>query len=137
MDEQGKHLTQAEIQIKKLEAMRQQREQVSAESAPKSPSAPKTEAARIEERLRAMRIAGEKSRGSAPRRPKIEGKQKSSKLTFAQIRLLEEILAKDSRLKGSVITRIALNRFLNIENTAEENDLEARINEILGQLKNR
>jgi len=71
------------------------------------------------------------------RRVKIDGKQKSSKLTFTQIRLLEEVLAQDHRLKGSLITRIALNRLLGLDNTSQENDFEAQLNEILRQLKSR
>jgi len=58
-------------------------------------------------------------------------------LTFTQIRILEQLKSEDKRLRGSVVTRIALNRFLNLENTAEENDLESRINEILRQFKSR
>jgi len=136
VDEQGKHLTEAEKQIRRLESLRQQREQTSKSAAEKAYFPPKTQAARIEERLKSMRNDAQMPVGTR-RRPKIEGKQKSSKLTFTQIRVLEQLKLADKRLRGSVITRIALNRFLNLENTAEENELEARINEILRQIKNR
>ena len=136
MDDQGQHLTEAEKQVRRLESLRRQREEATAESAQKAAQAPKTEAARIEERLRAMRASVEKAAGSR-RRPKIDGKQRSAKLTYAQIKLLEQILEMDKRLRGSVVTRIALNRFLNIENSPEENDMEAVINDILRQIKSR
>ena len=136
VDEQGKHLTEAEKQIRRLEALRQQREQTSKSTAEKAYFPPKTQAARIEEKLKSMRNDSQMPAGTK-RRVKIEGKQKSSKLTFTQIRVLEQLFSEDKRMRGSVITRIALNRFLNLENTADENDLEARINEILRQIKNR
>ncbi len=89
----------------------------------------------MEEKLRAMRSQAERPLG-AKRRAKIEGKQKSSKLTFVQIKVLEQLMSADKRLRGSVITRIALNRLLGLENTPEETDLEARLSEILRQYKN-
>jgi hypothetical protein len=129
-----KQLTEAEKQVQRLQALRQQREQVSRDSAERAFSAPKTQAERTEQRLRAMRAEADRPKG---RRPRIEGKQKSSKLTFLQIRVLEQILSQDKRLRGSVVTRIALNRLLGLENSAEENDLEGRIAEILRTFKNR
>ena len=131
-----KHLTEAEKQIRRLESLRQGKEQTSKASVQKAYFPAKTQAAKMEERLKAMRTQADRPVGTG-RRPKIEGKQKSSKLTFVQIRVLEQLRAEDKRLRGSVITRIALNRFLNLENTPEENDLEAKINEILRQHKNR
>ena len=136
MGEPNKHLTEAEKQILRLQALRQQSDNSSKASAEKAYSPAKTQAAKIEDRLKAMRSEAQRPVGK-PRRVKIEGKQKSSKLTFPQIHLLEQLLAQDKRLRGSVITRIALNRFLNIDNTSEENDLETAINEILRQMKNR
>jgi hypothetical protein len=130
-----KNLTEAEKQIRRLEALRRGKEQTSKDSVEKAYFPAKTQAAKMEERLIAMRDRAKVPAGR--RRAKIEGKQKSSKLTFVQIRVLEQILASDKRLRGSVITRIALNRFLNLENTPEENDLEAKINEILRQFKSR
>jgi hypothetical protein len=135
VEDQGRHLTEAEKQIRRLEALRQQREETSKASTEKAYFPAKTQAARIEDRLKAMRRQAEDSPRKS-RRAKIEGKQKSSKLTFVQIRVLEQLLGKDKRLRGSAITRIALNRLLNLENTAEENELESRINEFLRQLKN-
>ncbi len=134
MDEQAKPLTEAEKQIRRLESLRQQREQTSKDAAQKNFYPAKTQAARMEEKLKAMRDDAQRPVGTK-RRPKIDGKQKSSKLTFTQIKVMERLLSQDKRLRGSAITRIALNRFLNLENTSEENELEARINEILRQFK--
>src|SRR5258708_25409258 len=106
--EQEKHLTEAEKQIQRLETLRQQREQTSKSAVEKTYFPPKTQAARIEERLKAMRDNAQMPAGTK-RRPKIEGKQKSSKLTFTQIRVLEQLKSEDKRLRGSAITRIALN----------------------------
>ncbi len=134
MGEPNKQLTEAEKQILRLQALRQQSDNNSKASVEKAVSPSRTQAAKIEDRLRAMRVDAQRPLGK-PRKAKIEGKQKSSKLTFAQIALLEQLLAKDKRLRGSAVTRIALNRFLNIDNSSEENDLEAAINEILRQIK--
>lgn len=90
----------------------------------------------MEEKLRAMRGQAEKPVGSK-RHAKIEGKQKSSKLTYLQIKVLEQLKSHDKRLRGSQVTRIALNRLLGLENSSEENEIETRINEILRQFKNR
>ncbi len=135
MSDPEKPLTEAEKQIRRLEALRQVREETTKESAEKAYFPAKTQAEKTAERLMAMRDASQKPAGS--RRVKIDGKQKSSKLRFLQIRILEQLLAEDKRLRGSVVTRIALNRFLNLENTAEENEMETKINEILRQHKNR
>lgn len=135
MSEQDKHLTEAEKQIRRLESLRQGREQTSRDSVEKAYFPPKSQAAKMEEKLRAMRSQAERPLG-AKRRAKIEGKQKSSKLTFVQIKVLEQLMSADKRLRGSVITRIALNRLLGLENTPEETDLEARLSEILRQYKN-
>jgi hypothetical protein len=136
VDDQDKHLTEAEKQIRRLQSLRQGREETSKASDEKAFLPSKTQAAKIEDRLRAMRRDAERPAGKS-RRVKIEGKQKSSKLTFVQIKVLEQLLAQDKRLRGSTVTRIALNRFLNIDNTAEENELESRINEILRQIKSK
>lgn len=134
MENQDGRMTEAEKQIRRLEALRQDKEAVSRESADRTFNPHKTQAERTEDRLRALR-----KRASQPvgRKSKIEGKQKSAKLTYIQIRALEQLLTQDKRLRGSVVTRIALNRFLGLENTQEENDLESRITELLRQLKGR
>jgi hypothetical protein len=131
-----KPLTEAEKQIRRLEALRMQNEKISKGSAEKAYFPSRTQASKMEDQLRAMRDEAGKPAG-ARRRTKIEGKQKSSKLTFLQIRVLQQIMEQDKRLRGSVVTRIALNRFLGLDNTADENDFEARINEILRQFKTR
>lgn len=135
MGDHDKHLTEAEKQIQRLQALRQQSDQTSKAASEKAHSPARTQAAKIEDRLRAMRSDAQRPVGK-PRRVKIEGKQKSSKLTFPQIHLLEQLRTQDKRLRGSVITRIALNRFLNLDNSSEENDLEAAINEVLRKMKN-
>ena len=136
MSDNDQHLTEAEKQIRRLQSLRQNREEASMASAEKAYFPPKTQAAKMEEKLRAMRGEADRPLGSK-RRPKIEGKQKSSKLTFLQIKVLEELKAQDKRLRGSQVTRIALNRLLGLENSSEENEIETRINEILRQIKNK
>ena len=133
--EPDKHLTQAEKQIQRLEALRLQREHTGSQSNEKAYQPPKTVVEQTTDRLKALR---EKSRKpAAPRRTRIDGKQRSSKLTFHHIRALEQIAALDKRLRGSVVTRIALNRLLGLENSAEENEMESSLNEVLRQIKNR
>ncbi len=136
MGESNEHLTEAEKQIRRLEALRQKKEEVSKASVEKTYFPPKTQADRMAERLMSMRDQVHKPAGTVKRRTGIDGKQKSSKLTFTQIRILEQVRSQDKRLRGSVITRIALNRLLGLENTAKENDLEGRLSEILKQFKN-
>jgi hypothetical protein len=136
VSEQEKPLTEAEKQVRRLQELRHNREEDSQASVEKANFPTKTQAQRTAEKLMAMRDQVRKPSGSRPR-PKIEGKQKSSKLTFAHIRVLEQIRAEDKKLRGSVVTRIALNRLLGLENTSKENDLEARLNEILRQFKNK
>lgn len=135
MSDPEKPLTEAEKQIRRLESLRQGREESTQASAQKAYFPPKTQADKTAERLMALRDKAQKPTGA--KRAKIDGKQKSSKLRFLQIRILEQLYAEDKRLRGSVVTRIALNRFLNLENTVEENELEVKINEILRQFKNR
>jgi hypothetical protein len=134
VSEQEKHLTEAEKQIRRLQALRQGREADTQVSVEKSNFPSKTQAQRMTDKLAALKDQSMKPIG-AKKRIKIDGKQKSSKLTFTQIRLLERVLAQDRRLRGSVITRIALNRLLGLDNNSEENDFEARLNEILRQFK--
>ncbi len=135
MSEQEKHLTEAEKQIRRLESLRHQREQGTQNSNEKAYPPAKTMAEQTTDKLKSLRDRARQPSG--PRRTKIEGKQKSSKLTFHQIRALEQITAQDKRLRGSAVTRIALNRLLGLENSMEENELESRLNEILRQLKSR
>ena len=134
MGEQDKHLTEAQKQIRRLESLRQQSEQAGKASAEKAYFPPKTQAEKTTDRLRAMRTEASRPKGQ---RKKIEGKQKSSKLTFLQIRVLEQLMAKDKRLRGSVVTRIALNRILGLDNSAEENELESLVGDLLRQFKAR
>jgi hypothetical protein len=134
VSEQEKHLTEAEKQIRRLQALRQGREEETQVSAEKSNFPSKTQVQRTTDKLTALKNQSRRPLG-AKKRIKIDGKQKSSKLTFTQIRLLEQIMAQDRRLRGSAITRIALNRLLGLDNNSDENDLETRLNEILRQFK--
>ncbi len=136
VSEQEKHLTEAEKQIRRLQALRQGREEQTQVSVEKYNFPSKTQAQKTTDKLTALRDQSMKPVGSK-KRVKIDGKQKSSKLTFAQIRLLEQILSVDRRLRGSVITRIALNRLLGFDNNPEETDLEARLNDVLRQIKSK
>ncbi len=134
--EPEKQMTQAEKQIRRLEALRQRKDE-DVQNIPQNPSSgTRTRADQMADKLTKMRDQASRPKGTKPR-TKVEGKQRSSKLTFNQIGLLERILAEDKELRGSVITRIALNRILGFDNTAEENDLENRLHEILRRFKNR
>lgn len=137
MTEEKKPMTEAEKQIQRLEALRQQKETTTNDETRKAYFPPKTQtpAQQTEERLLELRKQAE-APVRRPRRPKIEGRQKSSKLTHLQIRMLEELAAADKRLRASAVTRIALNRLLDVENSAEENELEVRLKDILRQKKN-
>ena len=129
-------MTQAEKQIRRLEALRQKKDDDVQESNQSPAPSGRTKADQMADKLMRMRDQASKPAG-AKRRAKVEGKQRSSKLTFNQIGLLERILMEDKDLRGSVITRIALNRMLGFENTSEENELESRLHEILRRFRNR
>ena len=137
VSEQDKSLTEAEKQIRRLESLRRQSQETSKASVEKAYFPAKTLADRTADKLKALREQAERPAGASKRRPKIDGKQKSSKLPFVQIRVLEQLLEADKRLRGSVVTRIALNRLLGLDNSPEETDLESRLNEVLRQFKNR
>jgi len=132
VDEFEKHMTEAEKQILRLDVLRKKKETESKVSAEKAYFPGKTRAERMTEKLMAMRNQAEQPVGIVAG-PKVEGKYKSVKLTFLQIRALEQLLSKDPRLKRSQLVRIALNRLLGIENSIEENELEAVIREVLKQ----
>ena len=136
MDGQEKPLTEAEKQIRRLETLRLEREGLAKASAQKTRDAGKTAVERTAEKFQAMRRQSRGRPGGAPR-VKFEGKQKSAKLTLAQIRMLEQILAQDPRLRPSAVIRMSLNRMLGLDHNPEESDLEGRLNEILRQLKGR
>jgi hypothetical protein len=123
------HLTEAQKQILRLEKLRLQKEESSKASVEKVFSPPKTKAEESEQKLRAMREMIRQPQ----KRKKLEGKFKKVKLRSLQIQVLDRLKAQDHRLNAAVVTRIALNRLLDIENTANENELEARISEILRQ----
>ncbi len=129
MGDQEEHLTEAQKQILRLEKLRAEKEKSSKASVEKTFSKPQTLAEESIQKLTAMRMSAKRPSGKA----KLEGKVKSFKSSTIQTQVLERLKSQDSRLKGSVVSRIAINRLLNIENSQEENDLESRIYEILRQ----
>ncbi len=135
MTEEEKHLTQAEKQIHRLEQLRLQKEQESKLSAEKAFFPAKTEVERTTARLAAMKKSADQTHGH--KRPRFEGKRKSAKLTQLQVKALEGMQAQDPELSSSQLIRIAMNHFLKIENSADENTIEAKAMEILRQLSSR
>ncbi len=133
MIEEKKHLTQAEKQILRLEELRQNKEHSSKETADKVFFPEKTEVERTTDRLKAMKDEARPQKG---KRARFEGKRKSAKLTLLQIKVLEDILAKFPELSTGLLIRVAMNRLLEIENTADENTVETKVREILKQIKN-
>jgi hypothetical protein len=123
------HLTEAQKQILRLEKLRSQKEESSKASAEKTFFPPKTQAEQSANKLRSMRETVKQPK----KKMKLEGKFKKFKLRSLQVQVLERLKAQDHRLNAAVITRIAINRLLDIENSFDENDLEARIFEILRQ----
>lgn len=130
-----KHLTEAEKQIQRLEQLRLQKEKESKQSAEKTFFPQKTHVERTTDRLTAMKKKAAQAPGQ--KRPRFEGKRKSAKLTLLQLKALEEIHARDPQLASSQLMRIALNHLLEIENSAEENEIEAKALDVLRRLKNR
>jgi ABC-type oligopeptide transport system ATPase subunit len=133
MSEEEKHLTEAEKQIRRLEIMRQNKEHTSKETADKVFFPAKTEVQRTTDRLKAMK---DQARPAHGKRPRFDGKRKSAKLTLLQVKVLEEILSKELELSTGQLMRVAMNRLLEIENTADENAIETKVREILKQIKN-
>ncbi len=133
MNEPEKHLTEAQKQIQRLEELRAQKERESKEALEKTLSPAKTQAEQSVQKLKALREKAAKPK----KKTKLEGKSKKIKLSALQTQVLERLKAQDSRLNGAVVARIALNRFLDIENSFDENDLESRIFEILRQFNNK
>jgi hypothetical protein len=129
MGDQEENLTAAQKQILRLEKLRAEREQNSKASVEKTFAPPKTTAEQSIQKLESMRENARKPSG----KKKLEGKIKSFKSSTLQTQVLERLKAQDSRLNGAAVTRIAINRFLNIENNSDENELESRIFEILRQ----
>jgi len=130
-----KQLTQAEKQIQRLEQLRLHKEQDSKNTAEKVFFNKKTEVERTTDRLMAMKKKAAQS--PLKKRTHFEGKRKSAKLTHLQLKALEELQNRDPLLSPSQLMRIALNRFLEIENSADENAMESKVREILQQLKSR
>ncbi|HET9868885.1 MAG TPA: hypothetical protein VFR02_00090 [bacterium] len=135
MDEVQKPMTEAEKQIRRLEALRAKREEDSKQSAEKAFLPPRTGVERTIEKLKAMKARSASPAGS--KRAKIEGRQKNAKLSNLQLTVLEQLLARDKRLRGSRIIRIALSRLLELDLSPEEVELETRIGELLRQMKSR
>ncbi|HVM33387.1 MAG TPA: hypothetical protein VMU88_09660 [bacterium] len=138
MEESKKPLTEAEKQILRLESLRAKREEDSKQSAEKAFLPPRTVVEQTIEKLQAMKAQARKPvEVRKGKRPKIEGKQKSAKIPQLQLSVLEQLMAKDKRLRSGQVMRIALSRFLELDLTPEEVELETRIGELLRQMKNR
>ncbi len=141
MIEPEKNLTEAEKQVLRLEQLRSQKERESKLSAEKTYLPAKTMAEKTVQRLQAMKQKSLKERAlrseKSKKLPKMEGKQRSAKLSHLQIAVLERLKAKDKKLRSAAVIRIALNRLFDIENTFDENELEGRIFEILRQFDTR
>src|ERR1700677_5014516 len=118
MGDQEEGLTAAQKQILRLEKLRAEREQSSKASVEKTFSSAKTGAEQSIQKLESMRDVAKKSNV----KKKLEGKIKSFKSSSIQTQVLERLKAQDRRLNGATVTRIALNRFLNIENSFDENE---------------
>ena len=133
MSKEESHLTEAQKQVLRLEQLRAQKEDTSKTSAEKTYFPHKTTAEQSIKKLKSMREKAKK-----PGNKKIiDGKFKTAKLNALQIQILERLKAQDRRLNAAAITRIALNRLLDIENSFDENELEARVFEILRQFNTR
>ncbi|MGH7739814.1 MAG: hypothetical protein ACREL1_06670 [bacterium] len=137
MDEAKKPLTEAEKQILRLEALRAKREDEATVSSEKAFMPPRTVVEQTIEKLQAMKTQSRQPANQVKKRKKIEGKQKSAKIPNLQLRVLDQLLTKDKRLKGSQVIRIAVSRLLELGLTAEELELETRIGEILRAMKKR
>lgn len=132
MDDSSRRLSEAEKQIQRLEALRRAREEESRRSAEKAFDR-RTFVEGTVEKLRQM-----KADSRAPRRgrwPRIEGKRKSVKVTLLQARAMEQIAERAPELSGSALVRMALDRMLGIEPSAEGVKLEQRFEEILKDLR--
>ena len=129
MSDQEPHLTEAEKQILRLEKLRAEKEKISKDSVEKAYFPPKTKAEQSVNKLKAMRETAKRPK----KKKKLEGKTKKFKLSSLQTQILERLKAQDHRLNSAVVARVALNRLLDIENSFDENDFEARIFEILRQ----
>jgi len=129
MSEPEKNLTAAELQIQRLEKLRSQKEGESKASLEKTLSPAKTQAEQSMKKLKDLREKASKR----PAKKKLDGKSKKIQLNALQTQVLEKLKTQDSRLNTSVVARIALNRFLDIENSFDENEIEARVFDILRQ----
>lgn len=133
MSEPEQHLTEAQKQIQRLEQLRAQKERESKAALEKNLTPATTQAERSVQKLKALREKAAKPKN----RLKLEGKSKKIKLSVLQTQVLERLKAQDSRLNAAVVARIALNRFLDIENSFDENDIEARVFDILRQFNSK
>ena len=133
MSEPESNLTDAQKQILKLEKLRAQKELTSKASVEKAFFPPKTKVEQSVRKLKAMRQIARRPR----KKKKLEGKAKKIQLSALQTQVMGRLKDQDSRLNSGIVTRIALNRLLDIENSFDENDLEARIFDILRQFNTR
>jgi hypothetical protein len=133
MSEPEENLTEAQRQILRLEKLRAQKEQSSKASVEKAFFPPKSKAEQAVRKLQNLRETARRPK----QKKKLGGKSKNIKLSALQTQVMERLKTQDSRLNAGLVTRIALNRLLDIENSFDENDIEARIFEILRQFNTR
>jgi len=137
MSEPEKPLTEAEKQIRRLEALRSKQEETARGSAKDAFPSPRTAVERTINNLQALKSRMDRpAAAKAKTRVKIEGWQKSVKLSHVQLRVLKKLVGEDKRLNGSRVIRIALNRLLGLDQPAEETELEGLIREITKRLQN-
>jgi len=135
MSDPEKPLTQAEKQIRRLETLRLKQEEAARMPAKDAFQPPQTAVERTINNLQALKKRMQPP-AKAKTRVKIEGWQKSVKLSHVQLRVLTKLVNEDNRLNGSRVIRIALDRLLGLDQSAEETELEGLIREISKRLKN-
>ncbi len=129
MTEPEKPLTEAQKQIRRLEALVLKSRQDPPPA--RHLVSPRTLAEKNIEKLLALRQQAEAADQPHSHRPRIEGRHKRAKLNHAQLGILEDLAAQDSRLTASQVVRISLNRFLGLSLTSEEVELEILIQDLL------
>ncbi len=136
MNEPEKPLTLAEKQIKRLEALRGQNQP--------APTDPQIKISFPEKTYPVQKIEDSSAlKGPSrqvpvfPHQHPFEGKTKSVRLTFHQLKILEKLLSHNKQLRRSPLMRLAINRLLNLPITAEEKELEKLLHETLHSFKSR
>jgi glycerophosphoryl diester phosphodiesterase len=122
-------MTDAAKQVKKLEFLRLQKEKEIRQTAEKIFASDKTPAEMIISKLQEMKKNVHSKSG-------LNKRKKSVTLSQLHMDAFEKLKKRDARLRAGQIIRIALNKFLEIENSSVEVELESRIHEIIQEFKN-